>query len=137
MKAKTTVIQTRAAGEDHQVITLKKDSKACRRKPCANCPWRKDALGEFPAEAFRHSANTSYDMSQNVFACHESGVEHAATCAGFILRGAQHNLAVRITHMRGDIPEVNDGGHELFENYREMAIANGVSEDDPVLAPCR
>ncbi|MEY8773001.1 DUF6283 family protein [Erwinia sp. ACCC 02193] len=137
MRAKSTVIQTRAAGEDHQVISLKKDSKACRRKPCPDCPWRKDAVGEFPAEAFRHSANTSYDMSQNVFACHDSGVDHAATCAGFILRGADNNLAIRMAYFRDEIPEVTDGGHELFSNYRDMAIANGVSEDDPILGPCR
>ena len=28
-------------------------------------------------------------------------------------------------------------GLELFESYREMAIANGVDPDDPVLADCR
>ena len=30
-----------------------------------------------------------------------------------------------------------DGGHELHENYRAMAIANGVAPDDPVLGACR
>ena len=33
--------------------------------------------------------------------------------------------------------DVSDGGHELHDNYREMAIANGVSPDDPSLAECR
>lgn len=27
------------------------------------CPWRVDATGEFPADAFRHSAETAYDMA--------------------------------------------------------------------------
>lgn len=37
----------------------------------------------------------------------------------------------------GRFDDVADDGHELFENYRAMAIANGVAPDDPILAPCR
>jgi len=95
-------------------------------------------VGEFPAEAFRHSASTAYDMSDHTFACHQSGKEKPATCAGFLLRGATHNLAVRLGYMRGRFQgDVTDGGHELHESYRAMAIANGVDPEDPVLAPCR
>ena len=137
MSKKTSIIRTRAAGDNHQVVTVKSDKKAYRRKPCANCPWRKDAVGEFPPEAFRHSAETSYDQSFNIFACHDSGVEHAATCAGFILRGADNNLAVRLAYLRNEVPEVTDGGHKLFDNYKQMAIANNVDEADPVLVRCR
>ncbi|WP_455289311.1 DUF6283 family protein [Cupriavidus necator] len=43
-----------------------------RRKPCGKCPWRVDATGELPAEAFRHSAETAYDMATHTFACHSS-----------------------------------------------------------------
>lgn len=32
---------------------------------------------------------------------------------------------------------VYHGGHELHASYRAMAIANGVSPSDPILAPCR
>jgi hypothetical protein len=63
--------------------------------------WRVDANGEFPAEAFRHSASTAYDMAQHTFACHESGSKKPATSAGFLLRGADHNLAVRLGFMTG------------------------------------
>jgi len=39
--------------------------------------------------------------------------------------------------MRGETFDgLNDGGHDLFSSYREMAIANGVSPDDPALNDC-
>ena len=39
---------------------------------------------------------------------------------------------------RGDLDRsaVNDGGHELHENYRAMAVANGLDPADPALARC-
>ena len=124
-------------GEDHQVVTVTGGTGSYRREPCRNCPWRLDAVGEFPAEAFKHSAGTAYDMAQASFACHESGAEKPAICAGFLLRGADHNLLVRLKRMRGECHDVHDGGHELHENYRAMAIANGVDADDPALSLCR
>jgi hypothetical protein len=42
-----------------------------------------------------------------------------------------------LKRMRGECLDVEDGGHELHESYRAMAIANGVAADDPVLAACR
>lgn len=134
-----TVINIRPAGKDHQVLTVQGGSGAYRRQPCDTCPWRVDAVGEFPAEAFRHSANTAYDMATHVFSCHSSGAQHPAICAGFLLRGAYHNMAIRLKMMRRELDpsQVTDGGVELFEDYRSMAEANGVDEDDPVLGPCR
>ncbi|HGO6104929.1 TPA: DUF6283 family protein [Burkholderia cepacia] len=77
-------------------------------------------------------------ITPETFACHESGVRKPAMCAGFLLHGADHNLSVRIKSIQGDrFDDVEDGGHQLYENYRAMAIANGVSPDDPVLAQCR
>lgn len=133
-----TVIDVQPAGDDHQVVTVVGKNRAYRREPCSNCPWRMDAVGEFPPEAFRHSARTAYDMSEHVFSCHQSGVQRPAVCAGFLLRGAGHNLAVRIGHLRGRIKfDVVDGGCELHDSYRSMAVANGVAPDDPMLLPCR
>ena len=82
-----------AYGEDHQVLTVTGGTGKYRRKPCANCPWRTDAVGEFPAEAFRHSANTAYDMSLHKFGCHSAKKTDPATCAGFLLRGGAHKRA--------------------------------------------
>lgn len=134
-----TVTAIRPAGPDHQVVTVEGAARTLyRREPCPTCPWRLDATGEFPAEAFRHSAETAYDMSRHVFSCHESGQKKPALCAGFLLRGADHNLAVRLHRMNGAVgDDVSDGGHALHADYRAMAIANGVDEDEAVLQPCR
>lgn len=141
-RRKAEIIKVTPADVNHQVVSVKSSScgriHSHRRKPCKDCPWRRDAVGEFPAEAFRISAHTAYDMAEETFACHSSGAEKPATCAGFLLRGADHNLSVRLAYMRGRLKnDVEDGGHELFDSYREMAIANGVDPDDPVLKPCR
>ncbi len=139
MRKETKIIQVRRAGVEHQVLTVEGGrGDVYRWEPCPDCPWRKDATGVFPAEAFRHSAETAYDMSEHTFACHQSGVDKPAICAGFLLNGAEHNLTVRLKRMRGVIQDdVTDGGHELHENYRAMAQANGVASDDEVLGPCR
>lgn len=137
------VIGIAPAGPDHQVVTIKserEDNRVYRRKPCSDCPWRKDAkIGEFPVEAYQHSARTAYDMAQETFACHQSGTDKPATCAGFLLRGAAHNLSVRLGLMEGkiDLHEVSDDGIDLYDSYRDMAIANGVDPDDERLKPCR
>lgn len=132
------ITQVRPAGEQHQVVTVEGGRGGYRRKPCSDCPWRVDATGEFPPEAFRHSANTAYDMSRHSFACHQSGASKPATCAGFLLRGAEHNLSVRLQRMDGRIgQDVTDGGHELHESYRAMAVANGVDPEDDALRLCR
>lgn len=135
---KPKVVRVRPAGDNHQVVTVEGGRSTYRRKPCSNCPWRVDATGNFPAEAFRHSAPTAYDMARETFACHQAGARKPSICAGFLLRGAMHNLAVRLGFIAGRFKDdVCDGGHELHENYRAMAKANGVDPDEPVLAPCR
>lgn len=131
------ITQVRPAGEDHRVVTVEGGGPGHCKRPCADCPWRKDATGVFPAEAFRLSASTAYDMAQNTFACHQAGVGQPRVCAGFLLRGADHNLAVRLGMIQGKYGGVSDCGLELHENYRAMAIANGVDPEDEVLVPCR
>lgn len=119
------------------VTSLEGGGDDFQTEPCARCPWRKHApVGAFPAEAFRFSARTSYDMSDKVFGCHAAGSRRPKTCAGFLLRGAAHNLAIRLRLSRVDFSAVHSPV-ELYDNYRAMAIANGVSPDDPALAACR
>lgn len=133
------ILRSRKAGKNHRVITVTGRTERYRKKPCRQCPWRRDApVGAFPAEAFRISAPTSYDMSDRVFGCHMAGKDKASTCAGFLLR-AEHNLEVRMAASKGlvDLSKVSAGGIELYDDYREMAIANGVDPDDPVLRRCR
>lgn len=141
MAARTEIIRVRPADEQHQVVTLTGvtgEAGQCR-SPCPRCPWRKDAVGQFPAEAFRHSAETARDMSTHTFACHAAGAEHPLLCAGFLLsESADHNLAVRLRRIRqGKLEEVSSGGLDLFPTYRAMAEANGVAPDDPALQGTR
>jgi hypothetical protein len=134
------VIARTRADRNHQVTTIEGGSGLYRKTPCKECPWKRSSpIGAFPAEAYRISAKTAYDMAGSSFACHMAGVEAPTTCAGFLLRGADHNMDVRFALMRGriDLRKVSDGGHELYDSYREMAIANGVKPSDPALRSCR
>lgn len=127
-------IKITPAGKDHQVVTITSkggERKWCK-KPCKECPWRRENAGNFPAEAFAHSAESARDMSKHVFACHMMGTENRAACAGFLLRGAEHNLSVRLGRMNGDYLGVSEGGADLYEGYTEMAIDNGVDPASPV-----
>ncbi|MDW9600164.1 hypothetical protein GOA86_17560 [Sinorhizobium meliloti] len=127
---------------EHQVVSLTSSAEADlvhRREPCEECPWRSDVpTGVFPAEAFRHSASTAYDMAPNTFACHMSGRDKPATCAGFLISGATHNLGIRLAIIAGRYdPRSVRSDAPLYQSYREMTVANGVQPDDPALACCR
>ena len=128
-------------GNEYGVTRMTGAEKRYRKKPCPTCPWRKDAeKGRFPAEAFRSSASTAYDASLTTFSCHEAGIKKHAVCAGFILANSENNMALRFAMARGDFDPrqvVNPENVELYESYRAMAIANGVDENDPRIAPCR
>lgn len=117
------------------VVTLSSPERGHRETPCGPCPWLVDApVGFFPPEVFKHSARTAYDLATHVFGCHTSSREKPLTCAGFLLRGADHNLSVR---MRGPGVDAVYSDRPLYANYRAMAIANGVAPNDPDLARCR
>jgi len=148
MRRKSVVTSAFDCGDGlHQVVTLEREGGSpvsdlnFRRRPCEQCPWRKDApLGAFPTSAYRHSANTAYDMAEHTFACHMSGRDRPATCAGFLMRGADHNLSIRLAislgrYAPGMLAQSNIP--ELYESYRAMAEANGVAVDDPALMLCR
>lgn len=142
-RAEATHYAGRVGDAEYGVTTLRSDPAAmgdhCRR-PCPQCPWRADLpTGVFPPEAYRHSASTAYDMAPNTFACHMAGPDSPKDCAGFLMRGADHNLAVRLKIIRKalDPRQISDGGFPLYDSYRAMAEANGVDPDDPALARCR
>lgn len=144
---RTKTIARRSAGNEHAVITVVGGGHGYRRSPCEKCPWRVDAIGEFPAEAFRHSANTGTDGAKllaigideatHTFGCHQSGARKPATCAGYILRGSD-GIGWRIAVILGKFdPRRVRETVPLFDSYFEMAVANGVSENDPALDGCR
>ena len=113
------------------------DRLPARSRPCANCPWRLDvAPGEFPAERYRALAASAEDMSRVIFTCHKSA-EIDVACAGFLARGADHNLSIRLAYMGRLERRDRSGGLALHADYRAMAIADGVAPDDPALRGCR
>lgn len=133
------IIGVRPVDDEHEVVSVASDGSRYRREPCRECPWRVDRTGRFPAEAFRQSARVAEDLANSTFGCHMTGIVRTATCAGFLLAGADHNLAVRRRVAAGQIdPEaLSSSGHELHAGYRTMAEASGVPADDPALARCR
>lgn len=137
--AKPEVTKRTPAGDDHEVVSVTGGNGQFRRRPCGPCPWVKDNAGDFPAEAFRVSAHTANDQAIPMFGCHESDHDRPVTCAGFLLRGADHNLSVRMKYATGQwvMDEVCEDDRELFDDYVDMAVGNGVPEDDPSLADCR
>jgi hypothetical protein len=138
--AEPRITRATPADDNNQVVRVEGASWRFQPVPCAQCPWRRDQDGSFPAAAFRISAPTAYDMAQETFGCHMTGVSAPAACAGFLLSsGAQHNLTVRLK-LAGRLfgwAQVSDGGHCLHPSYRSMAEANGVDPDDPALRPTR
>lgn len=135
---KPEITKTRPAGPDHQVLQVM-GSGGYQRRPCAECPWRLDSpVGAFPAEAYRISAPTAYDGAMETFGCHMSGAEHLSTCAGFLLANSVNSIGRRLAERVGklDMGTVSTDT-PLYRSYREMAVANGVSPDDPILQPCR
>lgn len=137
--SKPEVLNVRPADDHNQVVTIRGGRGQYRRRPCGGCPWVVENTGSFPAEAFAHSANTADDLSGHMFGCHESGTAKPATCAGFLLRGADHNMAVRMRSATGDfdLSQVHDDGRELHPGYVSMAVANGLDPADPALRNCR
>lgn len=110
----------------------------CRKEPCTECPWRTDVPpGKFPPERFRALANTAYDMSRTIFACHMAKEVRPFACAGFMLQSARHNLTYRINVGKTFDPDEIRSDVPLYPSYRAMAIANGVPTDDPSLEACR
>lgn len=105
------------------------------QSPCAECPWRRDVpLGKFTPSRYQKLASTAYEMTSTIFACHMTPENKTKACAGFILQSSVHNLSIRMSRQNFDHVT---SAYPLFATYREMAIANGVKKNDPVLRSCR
>ncbi|RNG38037.1 DUF6283 family protein [Streptomyces botrytidirepellens] len=138
------IIYTRPADDVWGVVSAERPDSSiasdAKPAPCAGterCPWRRDAAtGTFPAEAFRLSARTSYPGSDRHFVCHSSTPGAPSICAGWMLRGAAGNAEAQELLRAGRLHmPVLPEGVELYDDYAQMAIANGVDPADPALAP--
>lgn len=133
-----TVAAVRPANREWGVATLVGGVPAAQPRPCTGaepCPWRRDApRGQFPAAAYRHSADTSRPGTNRAFACHSSTSEKLKICAGWLLVEGHRNPQIHARMTFGDLarPELPEAV-ELYSSYRAMAIANGVDPADPAL----
>jgi hypothetical protein len=110
-----------------------------QKRLCVECPWRRSTpVGKFSADKYRELAGTAEDMSQRVFTCHMTPEHKPNACAGWIQQQGGHNLTIRMALIGGslDLSEI-EAEPNLYANYREIAIANGVDEDDPALEDIR
>tara|TARA_Y100000588_G_scaffold99838_1_gene108464 strand:- start:2273 stop:2581 length:309 start_codon:yes stop_codon:yes gene_type:complete len=90
-----------------------------QKRPCANCPFRKDSLkGWLGAERMESILN------QRRFACHKTlhnGVKNRKQCAGHMLIKGKDNEFVELAHRMGMVEEMDLSGEELiFATEREL-----------------
>ncbi|MER5996616.1 DUF6283 family protein [Streptomyces viridosporus] len=136
------MVAQRPADDTWGVIGVAYDGPpAAPRRPCAGaepCPWRRDApRGQFPPQAFIHSAPGNRTGGPNGrFGCHSSTPARPPLCAGWLLAGADHNPQIQDLLRSGTLPlpDLADGT-EVYGNYAEMAVANGVDPALPALYP--
>lgn len=104
------------------------------RKPCKNCPWRRDAkTGYWAPEHFQRIWINCQDDGARLMLCHKSTAQQVSAseliCQGWIRVVKQNAIGVRFALMRGlvTIEEVDDTNvPDLFPTFRAMLIANGV-----------
>lgn len=107
----------------------------CRKRPCEQCPWRKDGMrGQFPADRYEILRGTvdGDDHHAPIFGCHKSSDENTMPCAGWLASVGNQNIRVRMAVAMGEIPvELLKPGEDwppLFESYDEMEAAQGGEE---------
>jgi hypothetical protein len=104
------------------------------RKPCSNCPWRRDAPpGYWDPDHFRSIWVNCQDDGTHLMLCHKSGARPPAApqivCQGWIRVMKQDAIGVRLALVRDlvTIEEVEDtDGPDLFTTFRAMLVANGI-----------
>ncbi|MEC3995225.1 DUF6283 family protein [Actinacidiphila sp. DG2A-62] len=111
-----------------------------RRRPCGNCPWRKDVEpGEFPASRYEELRVTSEQREGHepgigapLFACHKTPEGREIACAGWLAAVGHRHIGVRLAVAQRRLPpEVlhpGDDWPELFDTYDEMATRQAGDE---------
>ncbi|WP_425425580.1 DUF6283 family protein [Amycolatopsis marina] len=119
-----------------------------RRRPCAECPWRRDTPpGQFPADRYAALAHTSgapgaeARLDAPMFACHKTADGHEQACAGWLAVAGVHHLGVRLAVATGRLaPETLNPAPDwppLFESFPQMTAAQArpPSTEDSNLRP--
>ncbi|WNI20340.1 DUF6283 family protein [Actinacidiphila sp. ITFR-21] len=108
-----------------------------RRRPCAECPWRRDAEpGQFPAHRYEVLRDTSEQAAGQepgffapLFACHKSPEGREEACAGWLAAVGHRHLGVRLAVAQRRLPPhvltPGEGWPALFDTYAEMAAVQG------------
>lgn len=108
-------------------------AKRCRR-PCANCPWRKDAPAQYwdPGH-FRSIYRNCQDDGTNRMLCHKAKADAPSlkqpTCQGWVRVMGDRAIGVRIALARGLVTPaetMDTKGLDLFESFEAMLRANNV-----------
>lgn len=115
-------------------------------KPCASCPWRRDAVAgdipNFDLELAESLASTcpdqrgmGPDFGASMFACHQSKVGAEFACAGWLATVGDCHPGVRLAVMSGhldsatlspgaDWPALHANYPEVLEKLRARGLAN-------------
>lgn len=106
------------------------------RKPCGDCPYRKDApLKLWHREEFEKLLASENTQFGSIYGCHK---QNGQGCVGWLLDQLRRNcpsISLRLAAIRDDAPgrslvacmkEATDGGHKLFPSIEAMCRANGV-----------
>ena len=102
------------------------------RKPCANCPWRRDAEpGYWHPDHFRDIWRTCQDDGHSLMLCHKSSkdVDEPLVCQGWIRVLKTDAVGVRIALIQGRVTaeEMDDlDTADLYASFDEMMAANGI-----------
>lgn len=110
------------------------ESMACRRRPCAECPWVKvTPPGRFSRERYEVLRATTGEPGNEapigaaMFACHKSAEGKELPCAGWLAAVGYESLTVRVNLATGAIPpealEPGEDWPELHGSYDEMMEA--------------
>jgi hypothetical protein len=111
------------------------------RRPCDECPWRKDAEpGRFLPERWEALRATSLNpengehpgLGDPLFACHKTPEEAERACAGWLAREGAEHVTVRLSVAMGHLPACSlspgEGWPELHETFTDT-MRHDLAED--------
>ena len=101
-----------------------------KRKPCDNCPWRKDAPpGHWDPAHFRDIWRNCQDDGHALMLCHKSkpAEKIEIPCAGAVVVLGFKSIGIRIAALRGKLDvDAYASDVPLFPTFLAMLRANGI-----------